>query len=354
MTISNPRPMRRTRPGWLLAALLSFAAALAPPIAAEKKTLKVATVSPRGSAWMKVLDDAVKEVTAATEGRIAIKVYPGGSMGDDATVLRRMRHGQLQGGLLTAAVFNTIYKDIQVYNLPMAFRSFAEVDAVRETLDPLLLAGLKEAGFESFGIAEVGMAYAMSKLPVRQVADGRRAKVWTPQGDVAAARALDAFGIKPIPQPIADVLTGLQTGLLDTVTVPPVAAVPLLWHTQLKYIVDLPLMYIYGLFVVSERALRGVSEADLAALRRIMGAAVREADRLNRADHGKAWAALGKQGIKTITPTPPEVADWRRHAAAASASWVAEDIIGTDIYNALTARLAELRGEGTAPAPAAG
>ena len=345
MTISSRRPAWR----WAFLATWLLAAAAAP--AAAAKTLKIATVSPAGSAWMKVLADAVAEVDAATAGRIAIKVYPGGALGDDATVLRRMRAGQVHGGLLTAAVFNTIYKDIQVYNLPMAFRSFGEVDAARETLDPLLLAGLAEAGFECFGIAEVGMAYAMSKEPVRRVADGRRLKVWTPQGDVAAERALNAFEIRPVALPIADVLTGLQTGLIDTVTAPPVAAVPLLWHTQLKYIVDLPLMYIHGLFVVSQRALRGVEPADLAALRRILGAAVRQADRLNRADHDKAWAALGQQGIETVTPTPAEVADWRSYAAAASKEWVDSGVIGTGIYDALQTRLAAVRAELAAPEP---
>ena len=347
MTISSgSRGRTRGPPRWPLLALLAFAAAT-PPAAA--KTLKVATVSPPGSAWMKVLDEAVAELAAATDGRIVIKVRAGGVLGDDPTVLRKMRAGQVQGGLLTAAVFNTIYKDIQVYNLPMAFRSFAEVDAVRQTLDPVLLEGLAEAGFECFGIAEVGMAYAMSKQKVRRVADGRRLKVWTPHGDVAAARALEAFGITPIPLAIADVLGSLQTGLIDTVTVPPVAAVPLLWHTQLKYIVDLPLMYIHGLFVVSKRALRGIDEVDLSALRRILGAAVRRADELNRADHAKAWDALRNQGIETVVPTPAEVADWRAHALAASSRWVETGVVGEDIYAALQARLAALR---SPPAPA--
>ncbi len=357
ITSSKARSSSRRRTGgprrWPLLALLALAAA-APPAAA--KTLKVATVSPPGSAWMKVLDEAVAEVATATDGRIVIKVRAGGVLGDDPTVLRKMRAGQVQGGLLTAAVFHTIYKDIQVYNLPMAFRSFAEVDAVRQALDPLLLDGLAKAGFECFGIAEVGMAYAMSKQKVRRVADGRRLKVWTPHGDVAAARALEAFGITPIPLAIADVLGSLQTGLIDTVTVPPVAAVPLLWHTQLKYIVDLPLMYIHGLFVVSKRALRGIEAADLAALRRILSAAVRRADELNRADHAKAWAALGNQGIETVTPTSAEVADWRTYATKASDRWVESGVIGREIYGAMQARLAALRRPhlgGPTPPPAA-
>ena len=318
--------------------------------AAAAKTLKIATVSPDGSAWMKVLREAAAEVESATDSRVSFTIYPGGAQGDDPTVLRKIRLRQLHGGLVTAAVFNNIYKDIQIYNLPMAFRSFAEVDAVRETMDPMLLAGLADAGFASFGIAEVGMAYAMSTKEARTVADGRRLKVWMPDGDIAAERTLRAFEIAPIPLTIADVLGGLQTGLIDTVAVPPVAAVPLLWHTRLKYVVDLPLMYIYGLFVVSADALRGIAEEDRGVTQRIMQAAVAEADRLNRADHPAAWQALENQGLQFITPTTAEVADWRSYADRASRRWVQEGIVSEGAYAALQERLTAVRGGDAAQA----
>ena len=322
--------------------------AWAPSVVA--KDLKIATVSPEGSSWMKLLRKAVAELDVATDGRVNVKVYPGGVRGDDSTVLRKIRVGQLHGGLVTSAVFNRIYQDIQIYNLPMAFRSLDEVDAVRKTMDAMLIDGLADAGFESFGIAEVGMAYAMSTRQARTVGDGRRLKVWTPQGDVAAARTLQAFGIAPIPLTIADVLGGLQTGLIDTVTVPPVAAVPLLWHTRLKYVIDLPLMYIHGSFVLDKRALRGIAPADVAAMRRIMSAAVAEADRLNRADHAAAWQALANQGIKFIQLTPAEVEDWRSFAAAAAERWVRDGVLSEQIHATLTAKLAEVRAASTTTA----
>ncbi len=298
---------------------------------------------------MRVLREAIDEVETATDGRVSFKVYAGGVQGDDPIVLRKMRQRQLHGGLLTAAVFNTRYKDIQIYNLPMAFRSFAEVDAVRQAMDPLLLAGLAEVGFEAFGIAEVGMAYAMSKKPAQAVADGRRLKVWQPDGDIAAERTLRAFGITPVPLTIADVNGGLQAGTIDTVVVPPVAVLPLLWHQRLKYVLDLPLMYIYGLFVVQADALRGIDAEDLAATKRIMAAAVAKADRMNRADHDAAWQALANQGLQILKPAAAETEEWRSYATAASEAWVEEGLVGADIYAALQRRLADIRaGEASA------
>lgn len=342
MNCWNPPTSISSRLARRLALVALLTAAVAPCGAA--KTLKVATTSPPGSSWLRFLSAANDELQQATEGRLAFKIYAGGSRGkDDAVVLRKIRLGELHGALMTAAVFQRIYPDVQIYNLPMAFRDLAEVDAVRERMDPVLIAGLGEAGFEAFGIAEVGMAYPMSTKAVRTVADGRRLKVWLPAGDVAAARTLAAFGIAPISLTIADVLPGLGSGMIDTVAAPPVAALPLQWHTRLKYVIDLPIMYIYGMLVVDKRALRGVSEADVAAMRRIMRPAVAKADRQNRADHENVLAALKNQGLQFITLTPEELQDWRGFAAAASEKWVKEGVIGAEIHAMLQDQLAAIR-----------
>ena len=335
MTTSNAQPG--------VIGALAAACVMLIGIAAEAKALKIATVSPDGSSWMKILGAAGDELDAATEGRLTLRFYPGGVMGDDASVLRRMRQNQLQGGLVLTTTFAKIYPDTQVYNLPMVFRDMAEVDAVRKTMDPLLMAGFRDHGFVSLGFAEVGMAYPMGTQPARSVADARRLKVWAPQGDAAAVRMLRAFRITPIQMPISEVLSGLATGLIDTVASPPVATLPLLWHTRLKYLLDLPLMYVYGTLVVSERGLRGVAAEDVAALQRIVGDAMVRADRRNRADHEAAHQALAAQGLEFIELTATELDGWRRNAAAARAAWVADDVISDDIYKAIVARLAEVR-----------
>ena len=313
------------------------------PLDAEAKTLKIATTSPDGSSWMKVLRQAGSEVGKATEGRVKIRFYPGGTQGDDFTVWRKMRNGQLHGGLVLTGVFQRVFKDIQVYNLPMVFHDLDEVDAVRAVVDPLLAEGLAEVGFVSFGIAEVGMAYAMSTKEARSLDDARRLRVWLPKGDAPAARTLSAFRVAGIPLSIIDVLSGLQQGSIDTVAVPPIAVLPLSWHTRLKYVLDLPFMYIYSPVVVTESSLRGIGAADRAVLLRIMGDAVAEADRGNRADHAAAWQALGNQGLEFLRPTPGELVEWRAGAQAARQTWIEEKIVSQGMYDKLTTVLAELR-----------
>jgi len=293
---------------------------------------KIATISPDGSSWMKLLREGGRSVERATDGRVKFKFYPGGVKGDDQTVLKLMRVGQLHGGIVTTGVFNQIYPDVQVYNLPMHFRSPQEIDQVRVMLDPELMRGLENAGFVCFGIAEVGMAYAMGKKRATSIAGARRLKVWTPQGDEAAMRTLAAFGITPIPSSIANVLPGLQTGLFDTITTPPVAAVALQWHTQLRYVLDLPLMYVYGLFVVSATQFERLSDADQATLRSIMADVVRKADRQNRADDAATFDVLLAQGIELLTPSDDERREWRRVGEEAAEEWIDRGIVSRGLY----------------------
>lgn len=329
---------------WVAMAVASavavFAAVAQPSDATE---LKIATSAPDTTAWMKILRRAGADVEQATEKRIKLKFYPGGTQGDDRDVMRKMRIGQLHGGSLTTGVFARTYSDIQLYNLPMVFRSMDEVDAARRALDSDLIEGLGDVGYTAYGIVELGMAYAMSRREALSLNDARRLKVWAPKGDIPAIRLLQAFDIKPITLTIGEVLHSLTTGVIDTVAAPPVAVLPLHWHTRLEYVLDLPFMYIYSPFVIYERSLRGVDPADRAMLHRILSGAVAEADRRSRADHDAAWKALGKQGLEFLSPKAREVEEWRATAAGATAAWIDEGTISQQMYAKLHAVLADVR-----------
>ena len=324
----------------LLAAGALVLACTSPSLAA---TFKIATVSPDGSVWMKLLRDASKEIEAKTDGRVRLKLYPGGVMGDDRAMMRKMRVGQLQGAVITTGVFNRIFPDLHLYNLPMQFRSLAEVDHVRPRFDAELMQGLEEAGFICVGFAEVGMAYAMATREVRSLVDARRLKVWTPHGDELAAKALADFGITPVPLTIADVLAGLQTGLIDTVAAPLVGAVALQWHGQLKHVLDLPFMYIYAPMVLVRRPFERLEPEDQAVVRKVLGAAVVDADARNRRDHDAVRKALQGQGLKFLRPSPAEVREWQAKADEVTRQWVAGGVVTPARYERFAALLGEFR-----------
>jgi TRAP-type C4-dicarboxylate transport system substrate-binding protein len=306
-------------------------------------TFKVATVSPDGSMWMKQLREGARTIAERTDDRVKFKFYPGGVMGDDKAVLRKIRSGQLHGAVLTAGGLNQTYPDIELYGLPMAFNDTAEIDHVRGRMDDALLSGLSEKGFVGFGFAEVGFAYAMSKANVSTFEQVRAQKVWIPDGDPSAELAIRTFDISPIPLSIADVLGGLQTGLINTVAVPPVGAIALQWHTQLKYVFDLPLLYIYGLFAVRDRQFDRLEDTDQSVVREVMGEVVRKVNAQNRTDHQRAVEVLKMQGLSFNEPTPEERQRWIALAENAAREMVAQGILSADLVERLNGMLVEYR-----------
>jgi len=282
---------------------------------AQAIQIKIATLSPEGSVWMEKMREGAEELARKTDNRVEMKFYPGGVMGDDKAVLRKIRIDQLQGGAFVSGSLAQFYSDNQIYSLPLFFRSFKEIDYVRGYLDKQLIDGFEKGGFIIFGIAEGGFAYVMSTVPIHTVEDMRQQKVWIPDNDSMILEAIKAFDITPIPLSIADVRAGLQTGLINTVTTPPIGALALQWHTQIKYLMDEPFLYIYGVLAVDRKAFKKISPADQQTFREIMGDVFKTLDRRNREDNIKAIETLHKQGIEFIKPSPEALKKWREDAS---------------------------------------
>ncbi len=307
------------------AVMICALAALVTMSPVEAKTFKIATISPAGLGWMKLLRLGTKEISLRTEGRVKFKIYPGGVMGDDYTVLRKIRSGHLHGGILAASSLTSFYPDLQVYNLPLQFRSNEEVDYVRERMDERIVKGLYDNGVVSFSLTETGFAYLLTKKPVSSIAELRKSKMWVPNGDPIAAKQIQSFGISPIPLPITDVLTGLQTGLIDAVMVPPIVALALQWHNHVEYVTNIPIMYIYSMLTMDKKAFNSMTEEDQKVVREVMDGIFQQVDADSRADNDKAYAALITQGLKEINPELSQLESWRKTARASVDSLVASD-----------------------------
>lgn len=285
------------------------------PAAAMK--LKIATLSPDGTSWMRHMRAAGEQIDRRTEGRVKLRFYPGGVMGDYKSVLRKIRIGQLHGGAVTGGSLTAILPDSNVYGLPFLFRDLDEVDHLREHIDPLLIDRLAEKGMISFGFAEGGFTHLMSNGDIATLGQVKDRKVWVPVGDKVSGTSMKALGISPITLPVTDVLTGLQTGLVDTVASPPVGAIALQWHTQVKKLLDLPLTYVYGTLIISDKALRRLSAGDREIVSEILTATFATMGRENRQDNVKAKATLRKQGIEFIRPETDNRLQWEGTIEAA-------------------------------------
>ncbi len=295
----------------ILRALTLVALLLAPPVFAQQ-VIKIATLAPDGSSWMKELRAAAAEVQTSSQSRVQLKFYPGGVMGADTVVLRKMKLGQLQGGVLTSSELAATYPDAQVYSVPFFFDSWAQVEKVRPQIDPLLAKGFEAKGLKMLGASNVGFAYMMGTRPLRSRADMAGIKLWIPQNDEIAARTFKLGGISPIPLPLGDVFTSLQTGLVDTVANTPSGAIALQWHGKVRGLVDLPLTFVVGFMVMDLKAWQKLSPADQAIVAQAFAGAARRMDVNIKRDDAAALAAMKKQGLVLTTLEPAEAARWRQ------------------------------------------
>jgi TRAP-type transport system periplasmic protein len=297
--------------------------------------LKIATLSPEGSMWMEKMRKGAEMVAQKTDNRVTFKFYPGGVMGNDKTVLKKIRIGQLQGGAVVAGSLSQFFPANQIYAQPLKFKTIKEVDYVRKYMDQYVIDGLDNAGFVTFGLIGGGFAYIMSQKPITTVQDLRNQKVWIPDNDKISQDSIKAFGVTPIPLSIADVRTGLQSGLINTVATSPVGAVVLQWHTQIEYITNIPLIYLHAVLAVDKEKFLKINEQDRKIVTQIMTKALNKIDIQNREDDINAIQALKNRGITFITPSKDDMAEWQKIADIASKKMVESGILPRDMADRL-------------------
>jgi TRAP-type transport system periplasmic protein len=310
-------------------------------------TLKIASLAPDGSLWMKEMRAAGEAVARDSQGRVALKFYPGGVMGNDATVLRKVRLGQLQGGAFTGSELSLVYRNAPLYSLPFLFSGYEQVDAARAKVDPLLVEGFRKGGFEVVAISGVGFAYLMGTQPLRNRKDLEHAKVWVPQNDRIAELTFRAGGVQPIPLPLGDVFTALQTGLVDTVGNTAAGAIALQWHTKVKHLFDLPVSYVVGYVAIDNKAFARLDPADQTLLRETFAKAAANIDAGNRRSDADARAVLQRQGVAFVAPSAEEVEYWKGIGRQITEKMVADGELDADVLEAARRALPP-------PAPAGG
>jgi TRAP-type C4-dicarboxylate transport system substrate-binding protein len=338
MIISRARQLM-----FVLATVLVLLVLSAP--AAFATDFKIATIAPEGTTWMRQMRDGAKEIKTRTDGRVNFKFYGGGVMGNDKKVLRKIRIGQLHGGLFTPSSMADVYPDMQLYGLPLVFNTVEEVEYVRQRMDPILKQGLEDAGFVSFGWAYGGFARIMSNIPVTGVESLQGRKVWVPEGDLITYSAMAALGLSPVTLPMTDVMTGLQTGLIEIIGSSPVGAVVMQWHTKVKYITDVPLIYLMGYMVVGKQYFDKISGPDQQVVREVFGRVYQDFDRQNKLDDSEAFKALIDSGLQIVNPDESEIASWRKPVQASNQDLADRGVISQELLDQMLAYIAGYRAQ---------
>jgi TRAP-type C4-dicarboxylate transport system substrate-binding protein len=289
------------------------------PASSSAKTLviKLATLAPEGSSWIETFHAIDAEVREKTGKQVRFKFYPGGVLGDEKDMLRKMHIGQIHAAALTSAGLSAIFSEMDVFQIPFLFQSHNEVDYILKEMDTFFRNGFDKNNYTLLGWSEGGFVRLMSTTPVATLDDLRKVKVWTWEDAPMTKVIFDEADVSAIPLSVPDVLVGLQTGLVDVVYAPPTGAISLQWFTKTKYMTDVSLIYLIGAVVMKKKEFNKMSPAHQKIL---MDVCQRQMTRLKttiRKENQEAIQVMVKHGVKIITPSPEQVAEFKKVSAKA-------------------------------------
>ena len=271
--------------------------------------IKMATLAPEGSSWIQRLNAINAEVMEKTGNSVSLKIYPGGVLGDEKDMMRKMQIGQIHGAGLTSAGLSVFFKDIDVVHIPFLFKDYAEVDYVLGKMGPYFKKGLEDSGYILLGWSEAGFVYLMSTTPISRVSELQKAKVWIWHESPMSQAIFDEVGVAAIPLSVPDVLVGLQTGMVEVVYAPPTGAISLQWFTRIKYITDIPLSYIGGGLVVRKDIFQKLPQSTQDIIIEIFQRHLSQLKAITRQENQEAIQVMEKHGVQLLTPPQDQVTE---------------------------------------------
>lgn len=263
--------------------------------------IKVGVLAPEGTGWAKNIKKMTTEIKEATKGNVEIKVYFGGSQGDEQDVLRKIRIGQLHGGIFTGKTLGEISGDVRVIELPFTFNNNRE-KALKtlQNMAPFFNQKFEQNKFKSLGVFEIGQIYFVSQKKVNNLNEIKSLKIWSWDGDPIVTGMFEAMNLNGVPLALPDVLSSLSTGVVEAAYAPPIGILALQWNTKVKYMIDFPISYSIGAFVISQTAWQKVAPADQKIVEEIAKKYEGEINAGNAKDNADAMTAMKAQKIEFV------------------------------------------------------
>jgi TRAP-type C4-dicarboxylate transport system substrate-binding protein len=284
-----------------LLALLTVVSLTAP--AAADSTIKLATLAPEGSSWMKLFHEWQRGVETKTAGRVKVKFYAGGVQGDERDVLRKIRLSQLSGAAVTGIGLASINPEVRALEIA---RNYDELDYLRNALGDTLKQKFADKGYVLLGWGDVGPVHVFSNRPIRSMSDLRATKLWQWSDDPITGKLFAALDVHGVPLGVPDVLPALSTGTIDAFFGSPLSTLALQWSTHAKYVSSMVIGQASGATVIAKKAWDGISPEDQKVLLEESRALETKLLAQVRADNAQALKSMRERGLELVT-TPPEL-----------------------------------------------
>ena len=279
-------------------------------IFARKIVVKMGTLAPEGTDWHGMLIEMGQQWKSATKGKVQLRIYPGGVLGDERDMVRKMRIGQIQAAGMTAEGLSEIVSDFSCYFVPLVYQDSEDVKKVTEALLPELEQKLEDNGFKLLYLSELTYDYWFSTSPIKVPSDLKNKKFFTWAGDFKWEQVYKKAGYNPVPLATTDILSALQTGLISTIPQPPIYALAQQSFGIADHMLDLKWGVLMAGIVVDMKTWKRIPDKyheDLLSIAKAIQA--KYADSNSDADV-KALDAMKQYGLKVHSPSEDERALW--------------------------------------------
>ena len=279
--------------------------------------IRMGTVVPKGSLWDESLQYVRQDWRRISEGTVNVTIYPGAVLGDETEMVQQARQGRIQAVGLSSVGLSRIDSGVSCLQIPMMLESYDELDYVRDRIAPALERRIEEKGFKVLNWADGGWVHAFTKEPAPTPDDLRAMKLFTSVGDPETESLYKQFGFHVVPLSLTDMVTSLQTGMIDAFTTVPLFAQLDESYRLASNMTDVKWTPLVGATVITLRAWEQIPRQHRVALERSARAA---GDRLRteiRAMGDDAVAAMQNRGLNVVDVDEPTVALWRTEAEKA-------------------------------------
>jgi len=275
----------------------------------EAITLRIASLAPAGSSWMKVLNAWKATLERETEGRLKLRFYPGGSQGDERDFVRKMRVGQLDGGVVTMSGMSLLVRPMVILVLPDFLDTYEELDRVRLKMAKEFEKMFEDEGFMMVAWGDAGKTRLFSKKKIERPSDIKSMRPWMWKDDLIFIEFYDVIGASAVRLGVPEVYPGLQTNMIDVVTSSALTAVALQWYTRVKYMTGHNSSIIAGGMVMRKEKIDGLPPDLKEAFLRTSKRVEILLNKSIRRDDQKAYDVVIKKGI-VATDTSKYKAEW--------------------------------------------
>jgi TRAP-type C4-dicarboxylate transport system substrate-binding protein len=287
------------------------------PSAHAQIVVKLGTVAPEQSVWHDALLRIAQDWRDISGGQVELRIYAGGVLGGEDEMVRKMQRRGLDALAISNAGLPLIDDIVSCLSLPMLFESYEQLDRVRAAVAPDIEASLESQGYKVLGWAEAGWVHFFAKEPVRVPADLQRQRVWTSTGAPEHEALLNQFGFRVVALPVTDMLTGLQTGLIDAIDVPPLFALADRSYQSANNMTDLKFAPLNSAVIVNLSVWERLPAEHHAAF---LVAVERAVSGLRAQTHDAEQQAIEEmvaRGLNVVSLTATEVAQWKALAQSA-------------------------------------